>query len=50
MAQEGGEEWYKLIHFDKLVCRKVFFLALKGHHHERSIKRLAAPKQIFVEH
>jgi len=29
---------------------KCSFSALKGHHHERSIKRLAASKQIFVEH
>ncbi len=50
MAQEEGGEWYKSIHFDKLVCRKVFFSALKGHHHERRIKRLAASKQIFEEH
>ncbi len=29
---------------------KCSFSALKGHYHERSIKRLAASKQIFVEH
>ncbi len=50
MAQEGGGEWYQSIHFDTLVCRQVFFSALKGHHHERSIKRLAASEQLFVEH
>ena len=30
MAQEGGGEWYQSIHFDKLVCRKVFFFGPKG--------------------
>ncbi len=26
----GGGEWYQSIHFDKLVCRKVFFFGPKG--------------------
>jgi hypothetical protein len=30
MAQEGGRNWYQSIHFDKLVCRKVFFFDPKG--------------------
>jgi hypothetical protein len=30
MAQKGGGEWYQSIHFDKLVCRKVFFFGPKG--------------------
>jgi hypothetical protein len=30
MAQEGGQNWYQSIHFDKLVCRKVFFCGPKG--------------------
>jgi hypothetical protein len=30
MAQEGGRNWYQSIHFDKLVCRKVFFFGPKG--------------------
>jgi hypothetical protein len=30
MAQEGGGEWYQWIHFDTLVCRKVFFFGPKG--------------------
>jgi hypothetical protein len=29
MAQEGGGEWYQSFHFDKLVCRKVFFFGPK---------------------
>jgi hypothetical protein len=29
MAQEVGGEWYQSIHFDKLVCRKVFFFGPK---------------------
>jgi len=30
MAQEGGRNWYQSIHFDKLICRKVFFFGPKG--------------------
>jgi hypothetical protein len=30
MAQDGGRNWYQSIHFDKLVCRKVFFFGPKG--------------------
>ncbi len=30
MAQEEGRNWYQSIHFDKLVCRKVFFFGPKG--------------------
>jgi hypothetical protein len=30
MAQEGGRNWYQSTHFDKLVCREVFFLGPKG--------------------
>jgi hypothetical protein len=30
MAKEGGQNWYQSIHFDKLVCRQVFFFVPKG--------------------
>jgi hypothetical protein len=30
MAQEGGRNWYKSIHFDKLSCRQVSVFGPKG--------------------
>jgi hypothetical protein len=39
MKTKGGREWYQSRGFDKLLVGKCPFPALKGYHHERSIKR-----------
>ncbi len=49
MAQEGAEIGINRSILISWFVGKCSFSALKGHHHERSIKHLAASKQLFVE-
>jgi hypothetical protein len=50
MAQEGGGEWYKSIHFDKLVCRKVFFFGPKGTPSREEHKTISSVLTTFMVH